>query len=637
MKPLKTIISNVYFKIIYIFSIFLFFFFIIITILFSYEYELKIKNTELALNYTFESVNNEIKNYETAVYNILQNFLTSKNTLKPQTEKIYLNKLKNIKTTLKVINLNYYFINEKGIVYDTDYSTDLNLDLSIFKNFWKEISSIKVGETLIKSITFETLTGKTRLYGYTKLSNGSIFEIGILFENFNTYFNKKLFNNPYLKNEHFKVKTYIGSISLFEKKYPKEKYLYLKNSLKSTVILNTKLFEKTYYIGKSFGTSNYFIEFTLVFKRLKYIFYLIIFATLIFLIFTILMYNYIKNKIKINITKPTKQLSNNMKNFVLTNTIGEDIKTNISEIFNIYINYKKMATEIIENKEEMLATNEELEASYQKLYEKNNELENSYKKLEELNKTLDLKVAEKTKEILNSKEKIMQAEKLSSLSFLIMEIAHQLNTPIGVSITGTSFMLEQLEEKIKKCDSSLKKDLLDWNNTINIVLKNLLKSANILNTFKNISTTKSDELLSIFDIKTLIINTLNFFDLKDIKVMTEIPKMNIKGYPGVLKQIFTILITNTLEYAFPNNTFDKKIIKVNVKKKDDKLLIEYSDNGIGINEDTLKKIFEPYYTTSKNKDGLGLYIVYNLVKNTLNGEIICESHINQGTLFKIKF
>ena len=72
--------------------------------------------------------------------------------------------------------------------------------------------------------------------------------------------------------------------------------------------------------------------------------------------------------------------------------------------------------------------------------------------------------------------------------------------------------------------------------------------------------------------------------------------------------------------------------------RDETLLLRYSDDGCGIDEKDLRKIWEPFYSTKRGQggSGLGLHIVYNLVTQTLNGVINCRSRIGEGTEFNIR-
>jgi len=93
-------------------------------------------------------------------------------------------------------------------------------------------------------------------------------------------------------------------------------------------------------------------------------------------------------------------------------------------------------------------------------------------------------------------------------------------------------------------------------------------------------------------------------------------------------------VLNSLTHGFDEK--DKGKIKILANLANNKLNLEYSDNGKGIPAENLKKIFEPFFTTNKKLGtGLGLHIVYNLVTQKLNGSIECQSEINKGTIFKI--
>ena len=93
---------------------------------------------------------------------------------------------------------------------------------------------------------------------------------------------------------------------------------------------------------------------------------------------------------------------------------------------------------------------------------------------------------------------------------------------------------------------------------------------------------------------------------------------------------------NSLNHGFED--IDEGRISLEVSVEDDNLFMAYSDNGKGMDEGTLKKIFEPFFTTRRKHGGtgLGMHIVYNLVTQTLNGQIVCQSEPGNGTYFLIK-
>ncbi|MBK8943956.1 MAG: HAMP domain-containing histidine kinase [Ignavibacteriae bacterium] len=108
----------------------------------------------------------------------------------------------------------------------------------------------------------------------------------------------------------------------------------------------------------------------------------------------------------------------------------------------------------------------------------------------------------------------------------------------------------------------------------------------------------------------------------------------IFGDPNQIEQVVLNLISNSMDAIKENGIIN---VMINLSEEN-KIQLKISDNGIGIDQESLEKIFSPFYT---NKDsgkgtGLGLYIVQNICKNH-NAEIICESKINEGTTFTITF
>jgi signal transduction histidine kinase len=108
--------------------------------------------------------------------------------------------------------------------------------------------------------------------------------------------------------------------------------------------------------------------------------------------------------------------------------------------------------------------------------------------------------------------------------------------------------------------------------------------------------------------------------------------LELDSYPGAWSQVLTNLVLNSFVHGFGDREVGK--IQISGISKNDSISVKYSDNGKGINKENLNKIFDPFFTTDKNLGtGLGLHIVYNLVTQKLNGQIICESKQNEGTSF----
>lgn len=103
-------------------------------------------------------------------------------------------------------------------------------------------------------------------------------------------------------------------------------------------------------------------------------------------------------------------------------------------------------------------------------------------------------------------------------------------------------------------------------------------------------------------------------------------------------QIFTNLIINSLIHGFENKQRGTGAIHIVIERQRDSLFIQYSDNGKGLTEEQLKKLFNPFFTTKDQQggSGLGTHIIRNLVTQTLGGTIHAESQLGQGLTYTMK-
>ncbi len=113
--------------------------------------------------------------------------------------------------------------------------------------------------------------------------------------------------------------------------------------------------------------------------------------------------------------------------------------------------------------------------------------------------------------------------------------------------------------------------------------------------------------------------------------------INIKTYPGILYQIISNFIINSLVHGFENK--DEGEILIEISKENQIIELIYSDNGKGVSDENLNKIFEPFFTTKRGNggSGLGLNITYNLVTVKLKGAIECQSQVGKGVKFIVSF
>ncbi|OQY09203.1 MAG: hypothetical protein B6I28_03485 [Fusobacteriia bacterium 4572_132] len=269
---------------------------------------------------------------------------------------------------------------------------------------------------------------------------------------------------------------------------------------------------------------------------------------------------------------------------------------------------------------------------------------NESKKLKEMRKELN----RNKKSLEKAQEKILELEKMALLGNLVPSISHEINTTLGIGVTAASFLEENVEDlnKIYKKGNMKKSDFEGYLNIIKessrLILNNLEKASMLVKSFKEISVDQFSDGKRKINLKQYLEEILSILQPKLKKTKHKViiecfEKIEIKSYPGIIYQIITNLIMNSLLHGFENKEEGTVIIKV--IEKDEIIIIIYSDNGKGISTENLTKIYEPFFTTKREVGGtgLGLYIIYDLITKKLNGTVECQSEIGKGTKFIMKF
>ena len=267
---------------------------------------------------------------------------------------------------------------------------------------------------------------------------------------------------------------------------------------------------------------------------------------------------------------------------------------------------------------------------------------------------LELRVKERTEALNQSlttlketQQELVRSERLAALGNMVAGIAHEINTPLGISVTEASFINDNTKDIIKMDQSetldhsSFKEYLKNVSESSNSILNNLSRSANLIKNFKQVAVDQTIFEQRTFTLKEYINGVVLSLkpELRQTqhKISVECPdELFIDSHPGAFAQITTNLIKNSLLHGF--NGVEKGDIKFKINSDNHHIIILYSDNGIGMDEITLKQVFDPFFTTKRNRGGtgLGMHIVYNLVTQKLNGDISCSSSVGKGVEFLIK-
>ncbi|MBF0449821.1 MAG: hypothetical protein HQK75_03890 [Candidatus Magnetomorum sp.] len=265
----------------------------------------------------------------------------------------------------------------------------------------------------------------------------------------------------------------------------------------------------------------------------------------------------------------------------------------------------------------------------------------------EINKDLEQKTRELKASlalIQETQNQLVEAEKMASLGELVAGVAHEINTPIGIAVTESSFMEYKTTELFKKYHagnmkrSDLEKYLKNATEASLGILKNLNRAANLIQNFKQVAVDQSSEQKRRINVNNymheILISLRPKYKRTDHKISVNCSEdIEIVTYPGAFYQVMSNLIMNSLIHGFEN--IDKGEMVFTITSQESKICIIYTDNGSGIAPDILSKIFDPFFTTKRGKGGtgLGLHIVYNLVVQNLGGTISCSSTPGHGCQF----
>jgi len=250
--------------------------------------------------------------------------------------------------------------------------------------------------------------------------------------------------------------------------------------------------------------------------------------------------------------------------------------------------------------------------------------------------------------VKRTQAKLLETEKMAYLGGLVAGVAHEINTPVGIGITAASFLDAKCRDLNALLESGTMKraDLVafikDARESSEMVLNNLQRAADLIRSFKQVAVDQSSEEKRLFNVGQYIQQIFKSLQprLKKtrIGISTECPdNLEYNGFPGVLSQIVTNLVENSIKHGFEPDGVGE--IRLQIELVAGNIRMVYSDSGRGMTENVMEHIFEPFFTTARNKggSGLGLHIVYNLVTQTLGGSIHCESGPGQGVRFIIVF
>jgi two-component system, NtrC family, sensor kinase len=263
--------------------------------------------------------------------------------------------------------------------------------------------------------------------------------------------------------------------------------------------------------------------------------------------------------------------------------------------------------------------------------EMSRKLSDAYNEIKDWSENLNYKVEEKTKELKNIYEQVVQMEKLASLGKLSATVAHELNNPLEGILTYSKLITKKLQNSTgNESNEKIIKYLI-------LISEETSRCGNIVKDLLLFSKTRDDKLIDselseVIDKCSELIN--HHLEINNIKLKKNYPAspVIITCNPEKIQQALLSLLINSIEAMKSRGG----TIEINLTREDKNAIIRIKDEGSGIAESDLPYVFEPFFTTKEaiKGTGLGLSVAYGIIKSH-KGKIEIEKTSINGTTFKL--
>jgi signal transduction histidine kinase len=252
------------------------------------------------------------------------------------------------------------------------------------------------------------------------------------------------------------------------------------------------------------------------------------------------------------------------------------------------------------------------------------------------------------RELQETQKSLIEAEKLAALGGLVAGVAHEVNNPVGISLTVASSFARRCELFAQEVsDGQIRRSKLDEfiagsKEAAKQLLANLNRAADLIQSFKQVAVDRSHTERRLFDLAEstdqIVVSLRPALKRSAISLTVDVPAgIQMDSYPGPYGQVLTNLVLNSLAHAFPERSAGTMRISAR-RIGTEQVEVQFADDGSGMSEDVQRRAFEPFFTTRRSRGGtgLGLHIVYNLITRPLGGRLRLESEPGRGTIFVIR-
>jgi signal transduction histidine kinase len=238
---------------------------------------------------------------------------------------------------------------------------------------------------------------------------------------------------------------------------------------------------------------------------------------------------------------------------------------------------------------------------------------------------------------------LIETERLAALGGIVAGVAHEINSPVGISLTVASTLAHRCANFADQIASGpVRRSLLvehaaSCRDAANQLVVNLERAGELIQSFKQVAADRSHADRRTFDLQLvteqIVASVRPGLPKSRDSIAVEMPfDIAMDSYPGDYGQVLTNLIFNAVTHGFADRPSGRMLIKAR-RLGTEEVEVTFSDDGSGIPEDVQRHVFDPFFTTrrAQGSTGLGLYIVHNLVTQQLGGRITLVSAPGNGT------
>jgi two-component system, NtrC family, sensor kinase len=270
-----------------------------------------------------------------------------------------------------------------------------------------------------------------------------------------------------------------------------------------------------------------------------------------------------------------------------------------------------------------------------------------------MKKVVDEKHGSSEEEIVSEqleqvRHQLLEAQRLASLGARVAGVAHEINTPVGNSVTVSSTLTHRIESFRQRVESGelrrseLAEFLDDLDEACRLLNRNLASAAERVRAFKQVAVDQVSAQRRSFDLRRVVVDVLETHRPQlrnvDVQVTLEIPdNIELNSYPGALGQVISNCFNNALVHGFDGRNNGRIKVRA-VELGAEEVLVEVVDDGRGMTPEQREHAFDRFFTTraSRGGSGLGLTIVRSIVCDLLRGSVELESSPDAGTRVKIR-